>query len=472
MNPSRRHFVGQCCAAVGTTGLLSTLAQLRAIGAVTSSSSSSSPATAATVPSDYKALVCIFLNGGNDANNLIIPRGSDYAAYAQQRSVIAVPNSDLLAISPKTSDGRAWALHPSVPELRALFNSGKLALLANVGTLVEPTTKAEYTKGTVKLPPQLFSHNDQQVQWQSSVPDQPFKSGWGGRVADLINALNSNPEISMSISLDSFNNFEVGNTVTQFSVNPTQGAVTFKGSARTDNSREQARYAAQKQLLAASHPSLFAAAFGTLSTDAIASSELLNSTLATAATFTGWPAPNANKLADQLKMIAQLISVASALGVKRQIFFARLGGWDLHADQVDEVNHAMGTHATLLSRVSQAINLFYDATVQLGVADRVTTFTASDFGRTYSSNGDGSDHGWGNHQLIVGGAVRGGDIYGQMPTLTVNGPDDTGRGRWIPTTSVDEYGATLAKWFGVSDTNLSVAFPNIGRFAKPNLGFV
>jgi uncharacterized protein (DUF1501 family) len=308
------------------------------------------------------------------------------------------------------------------------------------------------------------------VQWQSSVPDQAFKSGWGGRTADLVNALNTNPEISMSISLDSFNNFEVGNTVTQFSVNPTQGAVTFTGSARTANARDQARYAAQKEMLAASNPNLFASAFGTLSSDAIQSSELLNSTLAGATTFTNFP--TGSKLADQLKMIAQLISVASTLGVKRQIFFARLGGWDLHADQVDEVNHAMGTHANLLGQVSQAMNAFYNATVQLGIADRVTTFTASDFGRTYSSNGDGSDHGWGNHQIVVGGAVKGGDIYGRMPTLQVNGPDDTGRGRWIPTTSVDEYGATLARWFGVSDTNMSVAFPNIGRFAKPNLGFV
>src|SRR3954464_6297451 len=199
---SRRHFVGQCCAAVGTTGLLSTLAQLRAIGAV-ASTSPGTPSTAAAVPSAYKALVCIFLNGGKDANNLIIPAGADYASYASQRNVIAVPNTGLLSITPKTSDGRSWALHPSVTEPRTLFNSGKAALLANVGTLVEPTNKAQYNAGTVKLPPQLFSHNDQQVQWQSSVPDQPFRSGWGGRMADLVNALNSNPEISMSISLDS-----------------------------------------------------------------------------------------------------------------------------------------------------------------------------------------------------------------------------------------------------------------------------
>lgn len=467
---SRRQFIGQCCAAVGTTGILSTLAQLRAIGAVASTGGSGvTPPTAGAVPSDYRALVCVFLAGGNDANNLIIPSGSGYTSYASQRSVIAVPNSGLLSITPKTSDGRAWALHPSATELRSLFNSGKCAFLANVGTLVEPTTKAEYTAGTVKLPPQLFSHNDQQVQWQSSVPDQPFRTGWGGRVADLVDALNTRRDISMSISLDSFNNFEVGKEVTQFSINP-GGVITFTGSTGRAGTADAVRYNAQKQLYAATNPNLFAAAFGSLSTDAIGSSELLSTTLSSApALSTVFPA---GKLADQLKMIAKLISVSSSLGVKRQIFFARLGGWDLHADQVDEVNHALGAHASLLGQVSASLNAFYNATVELGCADRVTAFTASDFGRTFSSNGDGSDHGWGNHQIIVGGAVKGGDIYGRMPTLTVNGPDDTGRGRWIPTTSVDEYGATLARWFGVSETNMSVAFPNIGRFAKPNLGFV
>jgi uncharacterized protein (DUF1501 family) len=477
MSSSRRHFLGQSCAAVGTTGILSTLAQLRAIGAVAnaSGSSSSAPAAAGAVPADYKAIVCIFLAGGNDANNLIIPTGSAYSAYSTQRSVIAVPNSGLLPIAPKTSDGRAWALHPGVSELRTLFNSGKCALLANVGTLVEPTTKAEYNAGTVKLPPQLFSHNDQQVQWQSSVPDQPFTTGWGGRTADLLDALNNDPRISMSVSLDSFNNFEVGRNVVQYSVSP-GGVIAFNGSTGRAGSADAARYNAQKDLYAAAHPNLFAAAFGSLSADAIGSSEFLGATLAAApALATVFPAntpTTPNRLSDQLKMIARLISVSGNLGLKRQIFFARLGGWDLHADQVDEVNKAMGAHASLLAQVSAAMNAFYNATLELGCADRVTAFTASDFGRTYSSNGDGSDHGWGNHQIVVGGAVKGGDIYGRMPDLTVNGPDDTGRGRWIPTTSVDEYGATIARWFGVSDTNLSVAFPNLGRFMKPNLGFL
>jgi uncharacterized protein (DUF1501 family) len=473
MNP-RRRFIGQCCAAVGTTGMLSALTQLRATAAAASvSSSSAAPATAGAVPSDYRALVCIFLNGGNDASNLIVPTGSGYASYAAARSVLALPEANLLALNPKTSDGRTFGLHPSLAELHGLFGSGKLALLANSGTLVEPTTKAQYTAKSVKLPPQLFSHNDQSVQWQSSVPDLPFKTGWGGRTADLLNSFNANSQVSMSVSLNGINSFQVGGTVTQLNVNPASatapkgGPVVFSSTTGTNNA---ARYAAQKDLFAGTNANLFATAFGGLSKEAIDTSELLGSVLAAAPNLaTAFPATT---LGNQLKTIAYLISVASNLNLKRQVFFARVGGWDTHADQVDEVDKALGAHADLLRQVSQAMSAFYSATVELGCADRVTAFTSSDFGRTYSSNGDGTDHGWGAHHLILGGAVKGGDIYGKMPTLTIGGPDDTSNGRWIPTTSVDEYGATLARWFGVSDTNLSIAFPNIGRFAKPNLGFL
>jgi uncharacterized protein (DUF1501 family) len=471
---SRRRFIGQCCASVGTTGMLSALAQLRATAAAASfSSTSATPPTAGAVPSDYKALVCIFLNGGNDASNLIVPTGSGYAAYATARSVLALPQANLLALNPKTSDGRAFALHPSMAEIHNLFGSGKAALLANVGTLVEPTTRAQYTGGTVKLPPQLFSHNDQQVQWQSSVPDRPFNTGWGGRTADLLNSLNTNNQVSMSVTLNGFNNFQVADAVTQLSVNPASansakgGPVVFNNTTGGNN---PARYAAQKDLFASPNSNLFATAFGGLSKDAIDTSELLGSVLNTSPSL-ATPFP-ATTLGNQLKTIAYLISVASSLNLKRQVFFARIGGWDTHADQVDEVDKALGAHADLLRQVSQAMNAFYNATVELGCSDRVTAFTASDFGRTYGSNGDGSDHGWGSHHIVLGGAVKGGDIYGKMPTLTVGGPDDTSNGRWIPTTSVDEYGATLARWFGVSDTSMSTAFPNIGRFAKPNLGFV
>jgi uncharacterized protein (DUF1501 family) len=475
MNVSRRRFVGQCCAAVGLTGMASTLAQLRATAAAVSPGTGPSlPATAAAVPSDYKALVCIFLNGGNDASNLIVPNDtSGYAAYASARGVLALPQAGLLGITPKTSDGRAWGLHPSLTDLRSLFAAEKVALIGNVGTLVEPTTKSQYTGGTVKLPPQLFSHNDQQVQWQSSVPDQPFRTGWGGRMSDLTHSLNTNSTVSMSVTLNGFNNFQVGNQIIQLAVNPASngspkgGPVVFSNTTGGNNAP---RYQAQKDLFAATNSNLFASAFGTLSKDAIDTSELLGGVLGAASNL-GTTFPNTT-LGNQLKAIAYLISVASTLGLKRQVFFARIGGWDTHADQVDDINRAIGAHADLLTEVSQGMNAFYNATAELGCANQVTTFTASDFGRTFSSNGDGSDHGWGSHHLVMGGAVRGGDIYGRMPTLAIGGPDDTSQGRWIPTTSVDEYGATLARWFGVSDTNLSVAFPNIGRFAKPNLGFL
>jgi len=472
MPSSRRKFVGQCCAAVGVTGMASTLASLRATVAAADIPSGGTPPKAGAVASDYKALVCIFLSGGNDASNVIIPNDSGYSGYASARSVLALPQSVLLPLTPRTSDGRAWGLHPSLAEVHGLFNAGRLALLANVGTLVEPTTKAQYNARTVKLPPQLFSHNDQQVQWQSSVPDQPFRTGWGGRMADLVNSLNSNPQASMSVTLNGFNNLQVGNEVVQLAVQPAStsspkgGPVVFTNTAGTNNS---VRYAAQKDLFNGANANLFASAFGSLSTDAIGTSELLGSVLSSAPTLST-AFPNTS-LANQLKSIAYLISIAGGMNLKRQVFFARIGGWDTHADQVD-ANTAVGAHANLLQQVSQAMNAFYDATVELGCADRVTTFTASDFGRTYSSNGDGTDHGWGAHHLVMGGAVNGGDIYGRMPVLTIGGPDDTAQGRWIPTTSVDEYGATLARWFGVSATNLSVAFPNIGRFANPNLGFV
>ncbi len=462
---SRRRFIGQaCCAAVGATGFLSSLASLRLMGAA--ASPGNTLVGAASTASDYKAIVCLFLQGGNDANNLIIPAdAAGYAAYAAARSNLALPQAGLLPITPRTAGG-TWALHPSLAEIHSLFGAGKAALMANVGTLVYPTTLAQYNASSVPLPPQLFSHADQQVQWQSSVPDQPAVTGWGGRLADLVNASNSNNQLSMSISLAGTNFFQVGKQVSEYAISPS-GAITFSGTTGGNN---PLRYTTQKALFAQSQPALFNTAFAGLSSGAIANSDLVNTVLASApALTTTFPATS---LGTQLQMAAKLISTSASFGLKRQIFFCQVGGYDLHAAQVDPTNPDNGAHATLFQQLSQALNAFYNATVELGVANQVTTFTASDFGRTYSSNGSGSDHGWGNHQLIVGGAVQGGDIYGKMPTLTIGGPDDTGRGRWVPSTSVDEYSATLASWFGVSATNLPTVLPNIGRFAHPNLGFL
>lgn len=451
---SRRRFIGECCKAVGVTGMLSSMAQMRLIGAV-------------AAPTDFKALVCLFLSGGNDANNLIVPYDtSGYSSYAIGRGQLALPQNGLLPISPATSDGREWALHPSVAGLRDLFNSGDLALLANVGTLVVPTTKTQFEAQSVPLPPQLFSHNDQSVQWQSSVPDQPFSTGWGGRLADLTNAFNEDNEISMSISLAGQNSFQVGSVISPYTVS-SEGPESMSAM---DGVEGAVRRQALTNLLSPQDANLLQAAFGTATGKAIANSDLLSGILGDTPPFTT-VFPDSD-LGQQLRMIAWLINVAPQLGLNRQVFFANLWGWDLHDSQVDLNNTTSGAHAELLGDLSASLSAFQAAMVELGHQDQVTTFTASDFGRTYNTNGDGSDHGWGNHHIIMGGAVQGGDIYGTFPDLTVDGPDDTGRGRWIPTTSVDEYSATLARWFGVSESNLSLVLPNIGRFANPNLGFM
>jgi len=456
MNPyelSRRKFIGSACAAVGATGLLSALAQLRMIGAV---------AADATTSTDYKALVCFFLYGGNDSNNVLIPYdNSDYASYASQRTALAIPQNTLLPISPKTTDGRTWALHPSLPELQSLFGAGNLAIMANTGSLVQPITLAQYNSGNAALlPPQLFSHADQQVQWQSSIPDQPFQSGWGGRLADIVNAMNTNPKVSMSISVAGENSFQIGKTVSQFAVSPS-GAVTLSNT--TGGTVNPVRFTAQQNILNQTDVNLFQAAFGGVTNSAIGASNTLTSIL-TAAPTLKTVFPNTS-LGTQMQMISKMIATAPQLGLTRQIFFASLGGWDLHSGELP-------AHAALLQQISQALNAFYSATVELGVAKQVTTFTASDFSRTFNTNGDGSDHGWGSHHFVMGGAVKGTQIYGSVPTLVIGGPNDTGRGRWIPTTSVDQYAATLASWFGVSATNLPIVLPNIGRFATSNVGFI
>jgi uncharacterized protein (DUF1501 family) len=269
----------------------------------------------------------------------------------------------------------------------------------------------------------------------------------------------------MSVSVAGQNSFQVGNTVAQYAVNPS-GAITLSGTGTSGLTGT--RYAAQQAILSQQEQNLFDAAFGGTTTDAISDSALLKTMLAAApALTTTFPTTN---IAQQLQMIAKLIGAAPQLGLTRQVFFASLGGFDLHSDQ-------LGAHATLFTQLSQALNAFSSATTELGVQNQVTTFTASDFSRTFNTNGTsdataGSDHGWGSHHLVMGGAVKGGDIYGSVPLLELGGPEDTGRGRWIPTTSVDEYAATLATWFGVTPTSLSVVLPNIGRFASTNLGFM
>ena len=510
---TRRNFIRQAlCAGVGTAALTNTIRDLRFINAAMAQS--------ASTISDYKALICVFLNGGNDSNNLFIPTiPSEYANYATIRTpALAIPNADgsgatALALNNLTSDGHTYGIHPACPELQSLFNAGKLATVFNVGTLVYPVTKAQYTAGSVALPPQLFSHADQQVQWQTSVPDRPPTTGWGGRCADLMDTYNpknnGNDVLSMCISLAGANMFEVGGTVQQYSIS-TSGAValnTALGPSAARTAQQNALNsiigidAVQQNMLTQNYALAFQHALnsGTGLTAAVNSSPMASYWAAKTTPFpTTVTVPNGggsftSSLLAQLKMVAQVIeagyrsAASGGLGMKRQVFFVQVGGYDLHTGQTNNAgstttNNAkvvVGAQANLFAELSQSLNAFQNAMGQIGTQygdpnfeQRVTAFTSSDFGRTLPSNSLGSDHGWGSHHLVLGGAVQGSRSYGKFPALVVGGPDDTSTGRWIPTTAVDQFAGTLAKWFGVDNTNIGTVFPNLGRFATADLGFM
>jgi uncharacterized protein (DUF1501 family) len=493
---SRREFIRQAaCAAVGTAAMTCAIRDLRFMNA----------AVAQSNITDYKALVCIFLAGGNDSNNLVVPTiPSEYNNYAAIRTpVLALPQNSLLPISPSNFDGHNYGLHPCCPQLQTLFGQGRLAVLFNTGTLSYPLTKAVYNSTPSKRPPQLFSHADQVTQWQTSIPDQPALTGWGGRCADLLNAVEPTAPVSLSVTLAGANTFEVGNVVSQYSVS-TSGAVSLQGVSGT-------RLQALTNILGLPYPNLQASAYAGVANHAINTGALLNTAIlatvdpSSSQQFWTTPFPGSgsfqvvtptsgakfnSSLGPQLKMIARLIEAGSraagspsnGFGMLRQIFFCQVGGYDLHSGQTDVPAGGSvlnGSHSNLFAELSQCMNAFQAAMDQIGVlhsdpnfAKRVTAFTCSDFGRTFPANGQGSDHGWGSHHLIMGGAVHGNQTYGMFPTLTVNGPDDTSTGRWIPTTACDQYFATLATWFGVDNSNLTTVFPNLGRFSSTNLGFI
>jgi uncharacterized protein (DUF1501 family) len=343
--------------------------------------------------------------------------------------------------------------------LQSLFSQQKMAILANVGPLVAPVTIDQWNNGTAALPPQLFSHSDQTLHWQTSIPDQPPATGWGGRVADMLRALNGTAQVSMSMSLAGTNTFQVGNFVSQFQVQP--GGTPGLANYTTDPTDPQSN--ALRSLLQASYGNLFQSGYRDVFQHALSNDLLLQSVFASLPPLqTQFPQTD---LGLQLQTVAQLIEARTQLSQQRQVFFVATGGFDTHGGQLP-------AQVQLLQEVNDALSAFYAATVEMQVQNGVTAFTASDFGRTFLSNGDGSDHGWGSHHLIVGGAVQGGRLFGRVPTLAIDGPDDTGDGRWIPSTSVDEYSATLAKWFGVSATNMPTVFPNLNRFNHPDLGFM
>jgi uncharacterized protein (DUF1501 family) len=439
---SRRNFIRVGAASVGTLAL-------RPFGAIAALAGAVTPAV-----SDYKALVCVFLFGGNDGNNVIVPiTGNAYDSYASIRKQIALPASSLLPIA---AGAESYGLHASLKEVQALYTQHQLAFVVNVGNLVQPLTRAQYTANSAPMPSNLFSHSDQQLEWQTSLPAENGSTGWGGRLADVISPWNAPATFPAFLSV-------AGNTI-QGSGVQTRPATVIPGSPLGLDSGTPLDSALEQLFTLESGVSLVQAATGILAngeSDATTLSKALDGAKALQTQF-----PK-NSLGVQLAQVANIISVRSQMGMKRQIFFCSLGGFDTHGGQ-------LATQSGLLTQFSQALNAFYEATQEMGVANQVTTFTESDFSRTLSpTSNDGSDHAWGNHHMVMGGGVKGGTIYGTFPELALGGPDDTDtRGRWIPGTSAGQYGATLASWFGVGSGDLVTIFPTLANFKTQNLGFV
>jgi uncharacterized protein (DUF1501 family) len=446
MGVNRRSFIRYASLAAAGSA-----AGLRPFGALNSLAQSAS---------GYKALVCVFLFGGNDANNTLVQFDTTgFANYTSIRGPLALPASSLIQLAQAPN----FALNSNLPDIATLFNSKAAALVTNVGTLVEPTTKAQYQAGSI-VPTNLFSHPDQQLEWQNASQSGSTQTGWAGRIADaLTTSYNPGGTVPMITSVAGDTLFCNGAASTPVSVSPGN----LGGASCSEGATECAAQQATAQALLQFDSGLsLVQADNTITNNAYNYAQIL--TAATASL----PAlqtvfPTGNSLASQLKQIAQIIQARSALGVNRQIFFASLGNFDTHSDQLP-------LQGALLASLSPALAAFYQATQELGVQNNVTTFTMSDFSRTYQPNSNtGSDHAWGSHHIVLGGAVKGGQMYGTFPTLALGGPDDSGtNGRWVPTTGSVQYAATLAQWFGVTAAQLPAIFPNIGSFASNNLGFV
>jgi uncharacterized protein (DUF1501 family) len=417
---------------------------------------------AAATAADYKAIVCVFLAGGNDnANTLVNYDPPSHALYNGFRPNLAISRAALAPtlLTPLTAlpGGRQFALAPPLAPLLPIFNAGKMASLLNLGTLVQPTTKAQYEAGA-PVPPKLFSHVDQVAYFQSSMSDASAVEGWGGRMADLLYAGNGR-SVFTSMNLDRSAVFLSGNDVLQYAVSPYGGSIP--------NALENAVYKdALRASITASSAHLMERQYASTTNRAIDAYAKITAALARAPAIST-PFPTNSYIADQLKMVAKLISVNAELGVKRQIFYVQLGGFDNH-------DFLLTSQPKLLDQVAKALRAFYDATVALNVSNQVTTFTGSDFGRSLIANKDGSDHGWGSMQFVLGGAVKGKQFYGRAPVIADNGPDDVGQGSLLPSTSIDQFAATLATWFGVANGDLPYVMPNISNWNQSdrNLGFL
>ena len=446
MGVNRRSFIRYASLAAAGS-----VAGLRPFGALNSLAQSAT---------DYKALVCVFLFGGNDANNTLIPfDAAGYGNYSSIRGPLTLPQSSLIQLAQAPN----FAMNPNLADIAKLFDSKAAAMVTNVGTLIAPTTKTAYQHGAT-VPTNLFSHPDQQLEWQNASQSGATPTGWAGRIADaLTSSYNPGGMVPMITSVAGDTLFCNGAASTPVSVSPGN----LGGASCSEGTTECAAQQATAQALLQFDSGLsLVQADNTITSNAYNYAKVLTAaTSSLPALQTVFPANNG--LAAQLKQIAQVIQARAALGVSRQIFFAGIGNFDTHSDQVAQ-------QGTLLAAISPALAAFYQATQELGVASNVTTFTMSDFSRTFQPNSNtGSDHAWGSHHIVLGGAVRGGQMYGTFPTLALNGPDDSGtNGRWVPTTGSVQYAATLANWFGVSPSQMATIFPNIASFPTMNLGFV
>jgi uncharacterized protein (DUF1501 family) len=418
----------------------------------------------AQASSDYKALVCIFLFGGNDANNMVVPQTqSEFNAYKTIRGSLALPdgNAKLLPVT-AASSGAPYALTDGLALIQPFWAQGKLAVVANVGMLVQPTSRAQYTASAVPLPTNLFSHADQQLQMQAGIPNSSSSTGWAGRVADAVSSLNAGKSFPPSVSVSGPALFSKGNIVQSASLIPGFN-MQLDGMTVWDPAETQARQTGYQQVLTFNSGLTMIQAADKVRQDALSLSAMLASLGSAPPMQTVFPSTS---IGQQLQQVAQILQLRPQIGLSRQIFFCSLSGFDTHSGQSWQ-------QWDLLKQVSAGMLSFYNATVELGIPDKVTTFTESEFGRTLQPSGSGSDHGWGSHHIVLGAAVKGGDIYGRFPEMALGGPDDSAaRGAWIPSTSTDQFGATLAKWFGVDASGLATAFPNLSQFPVSDLGFM
>ena len=434
-------------------------------------------ASAADTSGPYRALVCLFMAGGNDSHNWVVPTSaSGYAEYSAARRELAVPASQLLGLSmglqSPLGQGGSLGMPRELQPLHALYESGRCAVLANVGTLERPISKADFVAGA-NLPSKLFSHNDQQSSWQSLSPEGA-RSGWGGRMGDLMSSANQHP-VFTTVSAAGNAVFLAGNSVTQYQVG-SSGPVDVAALGKSWMHGSTTASGALRRALQAGGGNEFQSEYTRVLQRSLDTGSMLKAALASTAVagLPGLPirlpsgatlALDRDDLAQQLRVVAQMVAAAPRLGMRRQVFMVNIGGFDSHVNQ-------MRDQPLLMARVAYAVNWFFGALDAQGLGSQVTLFTASDFGRTLNSNGQGSDHGWGSHHFVVGGAVKGRKVYGAFPSTVLGSADDVGSGRLLPSTSVSQYAATMGRWMGLSNLELTTLLPGLGNFSTSNLGFL